>query len=133
ALLRRLSARLDLVGERRHGTGASKTAGGFSHVSDAENEAMKIGLFHATLPEAGRKPGGVEVAVHRLANALVLQGGDEVIVFSLTPAPADARYTHRRLFPRAAWLNQSLLGRWFLLPFLLNFVRFGAADLIHLH
>ena len=94
---------------------------------------MRIALFHTTLPEPDRKLGGVEVAVHRLANELARTGEDQVTVFSLTPAPADGLYEHRRLFPRAAWLRQWLLGRWLVLPLLLNLVRFGRQDVIHLH
>jgi glycosyltransferase involved in cell wall biosynthesis len=93
---------------------------------------MRIAIFHTTLPEAGRKPGGVEVAVHRLANALVDGGADEVEVCSLTAPPPDARYHHRRLFPRAPWLGRTKLGRWVVLPALLNAVRFDA-DVVHLH
>ena len=94
---------------------------------------MRIALFHTTLPEPGRKPGGVEVAVHRLANHLADRPGDEVTVHSLTPAPADARYRHRRLFPRAPWLARSLPARLLLLPALLNGVDWGDADVLHLH
>jgi phosphatidyl-myo-inositol alpha-mannosyltransferase len=94
---------------------------------------MRIALFHTTLPEPGRKPGGVEVAVHRLANELAGRPGDEVTVHSLTPAPADARYRHRRLFPRAPWLARSLPARWTVVPLLLNTVDWGDADVLHLH
>jgi phosphatidyl-myo-inositol alpha-mannosyltransferase len=94
---------------------------------------MRIALFHATLPEPGRKLGGVEIAVHRLANELVREGNDEVTVFSLTARPADARYVHRQLFARAAWMREGRLARLLLLPALLNFVRFGRQDVIHLH
>lgn len=93
---------------------------------------MRIALFHTTLPVAGRKPGGVDVAVHRLANALAEEGGDDVTVLSVGPAPPDARYAHRRLFPRAPWLATSKFGRWVLVPLLLNLVRVDA-DVLHLH
>ncbi len=94
---------------------------------------MRVALFHTTLPEAGRKLGGVEIAVHRLANELALDGRDEVSVFSLTPRPPRALYSHRQLFPSAAWLREGRIGRWFVLPLLLNFVKFGKQDVIHLH
>lgn len=94
---------------------------------------MRIALFHTTLPEPGRKPGGVEVAVHRLANHLADRPGDEVTVHSLTPAPGDARYRHRRLFPRAPWLARSLPARLLVLPALLNTVDWGDAEVLHLH
>jgi len=89
-------------------------------------------MFHTTLPEPGRKLGGVEVAVHRLSNALV-QLGVPVTVASLTDAPADARYTHRRLFARSRWLRDSRLGRLVALPLLLNGLDVRDADVVHFH
>jgi glycosyltransferase involved in cell wall biosynthesis len=93
---------------------------------------MRIVHFHTALPRPGRKPGGVEVAVHELAQA-ASRAGDEVTVLSLGPAPPDAVYRHRRLFPRAGWLGERKLARWLLLPALLNVVRVGPADVVHLH
>ena len=92
---------------------------------------MRIALFHATLPEPGRKF-GVEVAVHRLANELA-KNGDEVTVFSLGPRPADAAYQHERLFIGPRWLRRNHLARWFILPLLLNFAKFEEFDVLHLH
>lgn len=94
---------------------------------------MKIALFHTTLPEPGRKLGGVEVAVHRLANELAREPGDEVTVFSLTPCPPDASYRHVHLFPRAPWLRDNRVARLVVLPFLLNTVKLEAFDVVHLH
>ncbi len=94
---------------------------------------MKVALFHTTLPEPGRKPGGVEVVVHRLANALVELGDVEVTVYSLTNAPAYARYRHQRLFPAHSWLRENAIGRLIILPALLNFVSFNSAEVVHLH
>ncbi len=94
---------------------------------------MKIALFHTTLPEPGRKPGGVEIAVHRLANELARDPRDEVTVLSLTPAPADARYTHEYLFQDKAGLRDNQILRLFYLPFLLNFVDLKRFDVVHLH
>src|SRR3712207_6430465 len=93
---------------------------------------MRIALVHTTLPEPGRKLGGVEVVVHRLANALV-DAGEDVTVLPLTPRPDDARYRHRRLFPRLPWMARVLPARWLLLPALLNVVDWGEADVVHLH
>lgn len=93
---------------------------------------MRIALFHTTLPGPDRKPGGVEVVVHRLAEALVA-GGDDVVVYSLTPAPAGATYSHRHLFRRAPWLASWLPARWAIVPLLLNVVRFGDEEVLHLH
>ena len=94
---------------------------------------MKIAIFHTTLPEAGRKPGGVEVAVHRLANALACDERDEVTVLSLTDAPADARYRHRRLFRGWPALKNSQALRLIVLPALLNSINLREYDVIHMH
>jgi glycosyltransferase involved in cell wall biosynthesis len=89
-------------------------------------------MFHTTLPEPGRKLGGVEVAVHRLSNALV-QLGVPVTVASLGPAPADALYRHRRIYPRARWLRDSRTGRLAVLPALLNGLDVREHDVVHFH
>ena len=94
--------------------------------------APRVLMFHTTLPEPGRKLGGVEVAVHRLSNALV-QLGVPVTVASLTDAPADARYAHRRLFARSDWLRDSRRGRLVALPLLLNALDVRDADVVHFH
>jgi phosphatidylinositol alpha-mannosyltransferase len=90
-------------------------------------------MFHTTLPEVGRKPGGVEKAVHRLANALVTTSGHSVTVFSLSPAPDDARYDSKNIFPAAPFLKRARGGRLLLPPALLNTVDFRGFDVIHLH
>lgn len=92
----------------------------------------RVLMYHTTLPEPGRKPGGVEVAVHRLANELA-DIGVPVTVASLTDAPADARYRHRRLFSGRDWLRDSRVGRLFVLPALLNRLAVDAADVVHFH
>ena len=94
---------------------------------------MRIALFHATLPEPGRKPGGVEVVVDRLARALARQNDTDVTVFSLTPAQPDAPYRHHQLFAGAGWLYKNRVARLFLVPFLLNFIDFGSFEVLHLH
>ncbi len=93
---------------------------------------MKIGIFHATLPSAGRKLGGVEVFVHRLASALVSAKCD-VEVISLTEPPPEAVYKHRQLFQRFPSLKNNQMLRLGLLPALLNFSGFGRYDVVHLH
>lgn len=92
---------------------------------------MKIALFHTTLPEPDRKPGGVEVAVHRLANELAKQ--DDVTVFSLTGAPTDALYRHQQLFKDRPALQSNQMLRLFGLPFLMNFVKMDDFDVVHMH
>lgn len=94
---------------------------------------MHIGLFHADLPQPGRKPGGVPVVVHRLANALSEGSADRVTVYSLDQRPADACYEHVRLFEHFPWLLTSKVARMLVLPALLNSVDFGDVDLLHFH
>ena len=95
---------------------------------------MKIAFYHTTLPAPGRKIGGVEVAVHRLANAVAgLPDNHEVTVFSLTGAPKGALYRHQQLFPAQKWMATDRIGRAFILPALLNFVNFEHPDVLHLH
>lgn len=93
---------------------------------------MRIALWHTSLPDPARKPGGVEVAVHRLANALAARGDDTVAVYSLGLAPADARYEHHGLFAGRPRLF-SQVGRMVALPLLLNTVDFSRHDVLHLH
>ena len=132
------------------GRRAGSTAGGASTEERTSNDApmllssgalagsasIRVGprvlMLHTTLPERGRKLGGVEIAVHRLANALV-DLGVPVTVASLTERPDDARYAHRRLFAGFPWLRESRLGRLLLLPVLLNGLRLGDADVVHFH
>jgi glycosyltransferase involved in cell wall biosynthesis len=94
---------------------------------------MRIALFHTTLPAADRKPGGVEVAVHRLANALAALPECNVTVFSLTPPPDNARYHHRHMFPKWPALANRRVPRLLILPLLLNAVAFNEYDIVHFH
>lgn len=94
---------------------------------------MDIALYHTTLPLPGQKPGGVAVAVDRLAQALAESGRDRVTVYSLTTSPGDRAYEHVQLFGSARWLGASKLPRLFLLPWLLNFIDFGRHEVLHLH
>jgi glycosyltransferase involved in cell wall biosynthesis len=103
-----------------------------SRIPHPASRTPHVLMFHTTLPEPGRKLGGVEVAVHRLSNALV-QLGVRVTVASLTDAPADARYAHRRLFARSDWLRDSRVGRLVALPLLLNGLDVADADVVHFH
>ena len=89
---------------------------------------MKVGIFHATLPEPGRKPGGVEQHVHRLAQELA-RAGHEVTVLSLTAAPADALYRHRIL--RSPGKGE--IARLTAVPILLNWADTSDMEVLHLH
>ncbi len=91
---------------------------------------MRIGIFHTTLPEPGRKPGGVEVYVERLARRLAGRG-HSVKVFSFTPAPADAPYEHVRLRP--SLMARSRAARLLVAPILLNRLDTSDLDVLHLH
>lgn len=106
--------------------------GGGDALTVTDASLPSVLMFHATLPEPDRKPEGVEVAVHRLANALV-GIGVAVTVASLSQAPADAAYVHRRLFPDLPWLRTSRIARLFVLPVLLNTVPREGADVVHYH
>lgn len=94
---------------------------------------LRIGLVHTSLPQAGRKLGGVEVAVHRLANALVDLGQDRVTVLSPDDCPPTARYEYRPLFQRMRPYMRGRFGRLVAFPALLNLVDFRALDVVHLH
>ncbi|HKN94507.1 MAG TPA: glycosyltransferase family 4 protein [Thermoleophilaceae bacterium] len=91
---------------------------------------MRIGIFHTTLPEPGRKPGGVEVYVERLARRLAGRG-HRVKVFSFTAAPADAPYEHVKLRP--SLMARSRAARLLVAPILLNRLDTADLDVLHLH
>jgi glycosyltransferase involved in cell wall biosynthesis len=95
-------------------------------------EIGRIGIFHATLPVADRKPGGVELFVHRLGCGLA-DAGFDVEVISLSDRPRDARYRHRRVFARLSGLCRRRIFLLLVMPVLLNFVRFKDYDVIHFH
>jgi phosphatidylinositol alpha-mannosyltransferase len=94
---------------------------------------LRIALFHTRLPEAGRKVGGVEIAVHRLANALADLDKDEVTVVSSTPAPSDARYRCEPFLPEWPFIHRRLISKITFVPLALNFFDFGRFDIVHLH
>jgi phosphatidylinositol alpha-mannosyltransferase len=91
---------------------------------------MRIAMFQNILPEAGRKPGGVSVYVHRLANALAAREHD-VVVFTYSPRPAGAGYAVRPL--RLPSARSSRVLRQYVAPWLLNLEDLGGFDLAHFH
>jgi phosphatidylinositol alpha-mannosyltransferase len=91
---------------------------------------MRVAMFHANLPQPGRKPGGVEVFVHRLANSLV-DRGHEIEVLTYSPAPADAAYAVRELRPRGA--ESSRLLRQYVASWGLNFQDLSRFEVAHTH
>lgn len=92
--------------------------------------SLRVAVYHHNLPQPGRKPGGVEVAVHRLANALS-QRGHEIRVLSYSPAPADAAYEVHRLPPRKA--ENSRVLHQYVAPWGLNFQDLSDFDVAHTH
>jgi len=91
---------------------------------------MRIAMYHFNLPQPGRKPGGVEVFVDRLANAMVGRG-HEVEVLTYSPAPAGALYRTRRLRPHSTEHRRFL--RQYGSPWLMNFQSFEGFDVAHFH
>lgn len=91
---------------------------------------MRIGIFHASLPEAGRKPGGVEVFVHRLASRLAERGHD-VRGFSYSPCPPGAPYDHRQLRPDR--FRHSASARMVVVPIRLNRLDTSGLEVLHLN
>jgi phosphatidylinositol alpha-mannosyltransferase len=91
---------------------------------------LKVAIYHATLPRSAGRKGGVEAAVHRLANSLTGRDDIDLTVYSSGTAPDDARYAHVSILNQS---NKRQLTRLLLSPFLLNFQRFGKADVVHLH
>lgn len=91
---------------------------------------LRLALFHSTLPAPDRKPGGVEVFVHRLANGLTARGHD-VTVFTFSGRPDDAAYRVVKL--GSSWLGQRRVARLTLAPLLVNRLPQVDLDLLHLH
>jgi phosphatidylinositol alpha-mannosyltransferase len=87
-------------------------------------------MYHVNLPEPGRKPGGVEVYVDRLAEAMV-QREHDVEVLTYSPAPAGAGYRTRRLRPHATEHRRML--RQYGSPWLFNFRSLDGFDVAHFH
>jgi glycosyltransferase involved in cell wall biosynthesis len=90
---------------------------------------VRIAVYHCRLPEPGRKPGGAEIYVHRLAQELAGRGHD-VTAFSYSAKRPEYRYDVRQLRP--ARLGTSKLGRQYAGSAALNAVRFDGFDVLHL-
>ncbi|MEA2612134.1 MAG: phosphatidyl-myo-inositol alpha-mannosyltransferase, partial [Chloroflexota bacterium] len=91
---------------------------------------LRIGVFSATLPTKERKPGGVDVMIHRVADALARRGHD-VTVVSYDPRPEGAAYRHQLLGP--ARIAHRRATRILLLPWLWQRARPRRFDVVHLH
>jgi glycosyltransferase involved in cell wall biosynthesis len=92
---------------------------------------MRIGIFHSTLPTAGRKIGGVELFAHRLANSLNGRGHAVALYSFARNAPEDARYVLRRVGRDA--LVRSTASRLVLGPAVLNRIDSDGLDVLNLH
>jgi glycosyltransferase involved in cell wall biosynthesis len=91
---------------------------------------MRILMYHGRLPEPARKPGGTDIYVHRLAEALTARGHN-VELLSHSPAPPGASYEARHPPLRAA--ADSRVLRQYVAPWLLNFMEFTDFDVVHFH
>jgi phosphatidyl-myo-inositol alpha-mannosyltransferase len=87
-------------------------------------------MFSPALPQPGRKPGGVDIYVSRLADQLH-RAGHTVFVYSYSAAPSGVSYDHVRLRPHRFANNR--LARMTVVPLLLNRYAFSGADVLHLH
>jgi phosphatidylinositol alpha-mannosyltransferase len=91
---------------------------------------MRIAMYHFSLPQPGRKPGGVEVFVDRLADAMEGRG-HEVEMLTYSAPPSGASYGTRRLRPHSTETRRLL--RQYGSPWLLNFRSFKGFDVAHFH
>lgn len=89
---------------------------------------VRVALYTPTLPSGIRKPGGVELSAHRLAQALARRGRVDITCLGCRDAPRDALYRHD---PRLGALNQYVLARTLLGPLVLNVMNLNAYDIIH--
>lgn len=89
---------------------------------------VRVALYTPTLPPRFGKAGGVEVAAHRLAQALTRRGRVEVTCIGCRDLPDDALYRHD---PRLGVLNRHVLARNLLGPLLLNTMDLSSYDVIH--
>ena len=90
---------------------------------------MRVAIFSAALPQADRKPGGVDIYITRLADHLQA-AGHPVCVYSYSPSPKGASFDHVRLRPHG--FANSALARMSIVPLLLNRCDFDG-DVLHLH
>lgn len=92
---------------------------------------LRIGMYHCTLPQRGKKPGGVSVFVHRLADALQ-ERGHEVTVFAYEEPTVPFGYRVETIRPSCG--ASSAIVRLYLAAALLNVRPFdNRFDVAHLH
>lgn len=93
-------------------------------------EPLRIGIYVGRLPEPGRKPGGVEVHVHRLAEALTARG-HAVTVLAYHGTALEHSYAVRRLRPAIAFRVRPV--KKYVAPWQFNWTDFSDFDVLHLH
>ncbi|MDP8908774.1 MAG: glycosyltransferase family 4 protein [Chloroflexota bacterium] len=93
-------------------------------------DPLRIAMYTSSLAQPGRKPGGVDILINRLANTLT-QRGHDVTIWSYSPPPTGALYGHVQLLPKSTATRQ--LARVLVAPARLNRVEFGDAQIVHLH
>jgi phosphatidyl-myo-inositol alpha-mannosyltransferase len=91
--------------------------------------SLKIGMISSDLPEQGKKPGGVSIVVHELANALV-QADHSVRLYSHTPPPQDAQY-EVVCIPQV--VQSRTVARRLILPWQMGGLDLKGLDVLHLH
>ena len=91
---------------------------------------MNVALYHCRLPAPGRKPGGAEVYVDRLARALGRRGHEVTVLSYDEAAPGDGGYAVRALRPRT--FAEHKLARQYLTPLRMNAWRLDGHDVLHL-
>jgi glycosyltransferase involved in cell wall biosynthesis len=94
------------------------------------DSSARIGIFSVALPRPDRKPGGVDVMIHRIADALAREGHD-VTVVSYDAKPTGAAYAHEQLGP--AHLARNRTTRILIVPWLWRRARPARFDVVHLH
>ena len=99
-------------------------------LESAGARSLHIGMLTTSLPEPDRKPGGVDVLIHRLANHLV-DAGHRVTIFTYSPKPHDARYAIHRLAP-ARWRRRKV-ARMLCVPVAWNRLALRELDILHIH
>jgi glycosyltransferase involved in cell wall biosynthesis len=87
-------------------------------------------MYHGRLPEPGRKPGGVDVFVHRVAAALVDRGHD-VTVLTYSADSMARPYEVRTLSPAMA--RSSRVVKTYLASWLFNTRDLSGFDVFHFH
>ena len=87
-------------------------------------------MYHCRLPEPGRKPGGVEVFVDRVASALTRRGHDVTV---LTYSGAEVPRPYRTVALRPERVGGSRVLRQYVAPWRFNGRALEGYDVFHFH